>query len=236
VHALIDLLFPSCCAGCGRPGEVLCDGCDEPLRAPGRLRLPTPCPESMPLSHAVADYGGTTRALLLAYKEHEAFALTRPLARALGAAMDAAVAAAGSGGGRPEPALVVPVPSSRATSRRRGYDPVLRLARAADRGQVVAALRHGREVSDSAGLSAAGRRRNLDGAMTLRAQVRRRLRGRTVLLVDDVVTTGATLTEAARVLRAAGARVPVAAVVAATVREGLARPGLHNRLPPHYGS
>lgn len=235
MRALLDLLFPVSCAGCGDVGQMLCARCSAPLRAPARVRLPTPCPESLPVPHAVADYAGSTRALILTYKEREGLALTTPLATALAAAVDAAVATSRRLG-RQEPALLVPVPSTTAASRRRGYDPVLRLTRASRRGEVVTALRHGRGVSDSAGLSATDRRRNLDGALTVPAVARRRVSGRTVVLVDDVVTTGATLAEAARALRVAGARVPVAAVIAATVREGLARPDLHNRLPPHYGA
>ena len=235
MRALIELLFPASCAGCGGVGQVLCGQCGAPLRAPARVRLPTPCPELLPLPHAVADYAGSTRALILAYKERDGLALTRPLAMALAAAVDAAVATSRRRGWQ-EPTLLVPVPSTSAASRRRGYDPVLRLSRACRRGQVVTALRHARRVSDSAGLSAVDRRRNLAGALTVPAAARRRVSGHTVVLVDDVVTTGATLAEAARALRAVGARVPVAAVIAATVRDGVARAGLHNGLPPHYGS
>jgi predicted amidophosphoribosyltransferase len=243
VRALLDLLFPACCAGCGRPGTHLCEQCTRPLRAAARLRLPTPCPGGLPLPHAVADYSGTTRTVLLAYKERDGLVLTRPLSCALALALDAAASAHRSLS--PGPLLVVPVPSTRAAWRRRGYDPVLRLARAAQRGEVVPALRHARVVTDSVGLSASARWQNLEGAMVVRADVRSRLRGRTVLLVDDVITTGATLAEAGRALRAAGAHVPAAAVIAATVRHGadwtqvgagVARPDLHNRLPPHYGA
>lgn len=243
MRALLDLLFPACCAGCGRPGAALCERCIGPLRAAARLRLPTPCPPGLPLPHAVADYSGTTRAVLLAYKERDGLVLTRPLSRALALAVDAA--ASTPDGRSPEPVLVVPVPSTREATRRRGYDPVLRLARAARCGEVVPALRHARIVTDSAGLSASARWQNLEGAMDVRPDFRRRLRGRTILLVDDVITTGATLAEAGRALRAAGAHVSAAAVIAATVRRGadrardgrgVARPDLHNRLPPHYGA
>src|SRR4051812_6648286 len=87
VRALFDLLFPASCAGCGRPGAVVCDGCAEVLRGSPRLRRPTPCPEGLPPAYAVADYAGSTRALVLAYKEREAIALTGALAIALGAAI-----------------------------------------------------------------------------------------------------------------------------------------------------
>ena len=81
---------------------------------------------------------------------------------------------------------------------------------------------HVRDVRDSAGLSAAERAGNLAGALAVRADLRRPLRGRTVVLIDDVVTTGATLSESARALHAIGATVPSAAVIAATRRRASA--------------
>jgi predicted amidophosphoribosyltransferase len=118
------------------------------------------------------------------------------------------------------------MPSSRSSVRRRGDDVVLALARTAasrlrlagHHVRVAPLLEHTRAVQDSAGLSAAAREANLAGAMRLRRPAGPSLRGLTVVLVDDLLTTGATLVEAARVLRAAGAIVPSAAAVAATAR------------------
>jgi predicted amidophosphoribosyltransferase len=188
--------------------------------------------------YAVADYAGTTRALVLGYKERDLVGLTAPLAGALRAAITAA-----TGAGLVDPELVdagaaavVPVPSSRAARRRRGYDPVLRLARAAAPGRVVAALTHVRDVRDSAGLSADERSANLMDALAVRGRALPQLAGRTVVVVDDVITTGATLAEAARALRAVGAVVPTAAVIAATKREqSFATVHLHNGGGRHYG-
>ncbi|WP_225991356.1 ComF family protein [Actinomadura montaniterrae] len=78
----------------------------------------------------------------------------------------------------------------------------------------VGGLRQCRRVADQAGLGARARRDNLSGA--LEAVGRAALAGRRVVLVDDVITTGASLAEAARALRAAGADVVAAATVAAT--------------------
>jgi predicted amidophosphoribosyltransferase len=75
-------------------------------------------------------------------------------------------------------------------------------------------LTHRRHVADQAGLTATARAANLSGALHSRLD----LRGHRVVLVDDVITTGATLTEAARALRAAGAEVQACAVIAATER------------------
>ena len=232
MRALFELLFPATCAGCGRDGAIVCAACAAELTATPRLRLPTPCPHGLPPPYAVADYAETTRALVLAYKEREAVALTRVLAAALASSIDAAARLTATS----PAAVIVAVPSTREALRRRGYDPVLRLARATRRGPVTPALAHVRDVHDSAGLSAASRRRNLDGALAVPSRLVGRIRGRTVVLVDDVVTTGATLAEAARALRAAGAVVTSAAVIAATVRRGLAPADLPNRGSQHYCS
>jgi predicted amidophosphoribosyltransferase len=118
----------------------------------------------------------------------------------------------------------VPVPSTRAAVRRRGHDPTLRITAAAvaalrARGvpvRRVPALAHARRVADQAGLPMAGRAANLAGALHVARPGA--VAGRRVVLVDDVITTGSTLAEAARALCAAGAEVPAAAVIAATPR------------------
>ena len=214
MRPLLDLLLPASCAACGRRGQVVCSVCAASLLGPAAIRWPTPAPVGLPAPFAVADYAGTARALLLAYKERDQVGLTRVLAHALGTAI--AVASQGVGGVRPP--MVVAVPSTRAARRRRGYDHALRLARATGSGPVVPALAHVRDVRDSAGLSAAERAHNLAGAFAVRPRARDVVAGRTVILVDDVVTTGATLADAARALRVEGAVVPAAAVVAATRR------------------
>jgi predicted amidophosphoribosyltransferase len=95
--------------------------------------------------------------------------------------------------------------------RVRGYDPVrLLLARTRPPVPVAAGLSIVRRTRDQAGLGASERERNLRGAM----RGGRRLAGRRVLLVDDVLTTGATLREAARAATAAGAAVAGAVVLA----------------------
>lgn len=117
--------------------------------------------------------------------------------------------------------MVVPVPTRAGAARRRGYDPVRMLAlaaarghgRAASRARVVPALHHRRRVADQAGLDQRHRRANLAGALTVRPRTAQALSGSAVIVVDDVVTTGATLAEASRALRAAGADVVGAAVL-----------------------
>jgi predicted amidophosphoribosyltransferase len=182
------------------------------------------------------DYGGPVRSALLAYKERGRRDLTDPLARALAAAVHRLVTdragrspPPGAVGSRAMgPLLLVPVPSRPAAARARGGDHVLRLARACAlllprqglRAGVLGALRVGRPVRDSAGLSAAARAVNLAGAFSLTQAGRRvgRVARPVLIVVDDLVTTGATVAEACRVLAQGGLSVAGIAAVAGTPR------------------
>jgi ComF family protein len=205
-EALLDalaVLLPVECAGCGADDRALCGACRAALTPELSVRdigLPV---------WAGLRYEGVTRAVMLAFKEQGRVDAARALAPALRASVRAAVAAAGPG----EPVWLVPVPGTRAADRRRGYRPVrVLLARA---GLVqTRAFAAARPHPVQKGLSVDLRDRNLRGTLRLRTAVA----GRRILLIDDVVTSGATLREAARVLREAGADVIGAAVVASTPR------------------
>ena len=218
-RAAADLLMPLVCAGCARPGRWLCQGCSALLSGPGRRVAPTPAPAGLPAVAAVAAYDGPVRDLLVAYKERGLLRLAGPL----GAAVAAAVRALPPGPSVVVPVLV-PVPSSPSAVRLRGHDPTARIAGVAARRlgggvRAVRALRQGRAVADQAGLGAAGRAANLSGALV--AAPRRIPVGAPVVVVDDVLTTGATAAEAARALRSVGCLVLGVAVVAATPRRSL---------------
>jgi predicted amidophosphoribosyltransferase len=237
VRALLDLVLPSDCFGCARPGSPACRECVGRLAGLARPRLPTPAPPGLPVPYAVADYAGSVRAMILAYKERGATVLRPVLAGALARAVAAAAGAHGS-----ERPVLVPVPSSAAARRRRGADVVAVLAASAARllardgrdVSVAQVLTHGRRVRDSAGLSAAERAGNLASALVADRRAGA-LDGRQLVVVDDVVTTGATLAEAARALRAAGLEVIGAATIAATRRSpGVLRPGLLTTGRGHY--
>ncbi|MDH6609508.1 hypothetical protein M2164_005143 [Streptomyces sp. SAI-208] len=109
------------------------------------------------------------------------------------------------------PVLLVPVPSARRAVRARGHDPTRRIAlaaagelrRAGMPARVVAVLRQRRGVADQAGLNSRQRLDNLAGALTVVPGGGRLLAEGLVVLVDDLMTTGASLTEAARVVREA---------------------------------
>ncbi|GGQ50959.1 ComF family protein [Streptomyces asoensis] len=211
-------MLPAECGGCGSPRTVLCPRCRTALGAAGPFRVrPVPRPPGLPAVHAAARYADEVRAVLLAHKERGALALARPLGSALAGAVRAGLGEAGVGEGEaprpPTGVLLVPVPSARAAVRARGHDPARRIAlaaagelrRAGVPARVAAVLRQRRAVADQSGLDARGRLDNLVGALTVVPGGVRVLRGGPVVLVDDVVTTGASLAEAARAVRAATA-------------------------------
>lgn len=220
--ALADLVLPRTCAGCGVPGAVLCPPCAALLAEP-RAAAPRRFPWGFPPTAAAGAYSGPVRPAVNAFKEHGRSELARPLGTALALAVAAVVRAAPA---VHRPVLLVPVPSSAAGLRSRGRDHVRELTaravaelRAAGLPASEARLlrRRGR-VRDSAGLSAAARRANLAGTFQ---RTGRAVPGALLVLVDDVVTSGATLTEAAAELSAdfgSGDPPVLAAVVAATPR------------------
>lgn len=217
--AVAELVLPTECAGCATPGPGWCPDCADWLdRRPVRAGLtrPDPPPPGLPLVVTATAYEGPVRRALVAFKDGDRRDLAGVLAPLLADAVAPYLAAVG-------PLVLVPAPSSRAARRARGDVPVELLARHAARllrpaPTVVSALRVARVVADQAGLSSAGRATNLAGAYAVRPAAGRAIAGRPVLLVDDVVTTGATLAEADRALREAGLSVVGAAVVSATRR------------------
>ncbi|HYH73200.1 MAG TPA: ComF family protein [Nocardioides sp.] len=182
---------------------------------------PTPCPDGLAACFAAGEYDGLLRAMILSHKEHGTFSLATPLGLVLAQAVQAAA----------DPGVVtvlVPVPSRPGVVRARGHDPVLRMARAAARRlrggghrvRVIELLEQRGEVHDQAGLNAGERSANLTGSMAVRPTARAALaRADLVLslvLCDDVLTTGATAREAQRALEDSGLRVRAVATVAAT--------------------
>jgi predicted amidophosphoribosyltransferase len=240
LDAGLELALGSTCAGCGVPGRALCRPCERSLPSTASVAWPTPTPPGLVRPAAGGEYAGTLRALVLAHKEHGRLALARPLGRVLAAAVADTWLAAEPGRALPtarrrevadpprpgRSLLLVPVPSHPAVVRERGHDPVLRTALAAAASlrraglpaRVGPLLRVTDRPQDQAGLDAEARARNLHGRFAARAGAHRVRHLREVVLVDDVVTTGATLREAQRALEAAGTTPVGAAAVAATRR------------------
>jgi predicted amidophosphoribosyltransferase len=149
-------------------------------------------------------YEGVVRATLLALKEGGRTDVARPLGAALAAALERAA--------QPD-AEFLSVPTSRAAWRRRGYDPVALLCKRAGVAD-ARVLRASRATLTQKTLGVEGRAINLHESMSARGS----LSGRRFVLVDDVVTTGATLAEAARAVRQAGGEVVGRAALAFTPR------------------
>lgn len=205
---LLDLVLPVECGGCGAPGIRWCPTCagslavhtDEPVVISPRLDPGVPV-------FSLGRYAGARRAAIVAMKDHGRTDLIRWLA----AAVDDGVTRLLTWGVVELPLTVVPAPTRWSAARRRGGDPVTAMAQAAARPDVTVttALRMRAATRDSVGLSPGQRERNVAGRVKLRKPVVGE-----VLLLDDVVTTGATASESVRVLRAAGAHVTAVLTVA----------------------
>ena len=118
--------------------------------------------------------------------------------------------------------MLIPVPLHYTRLVKRGFNQSGWLAQAIGRASgtpvQIDVLRRKRRTPSQAGLSARGRRRNVAGAFTVRRRYREGLAGRTIVLVDDVLTTGATLTACTSALKRAGVRNVYVLVLARVVR------------------
>jgi predicted amidophosphoribosyltransferase len=217
-----DLLLGARCAGCDEPWWGACPSCVQVLtsRPPAPTR-PDPAPVGFPPTVTAGPYDERLRGFITAHKEEQSLQLTPLLGRLLAGSVGLLAEVAGL-----TPAdriTLVGVPSATAALRRRGFDATSALGRRAARimrasypdVEMMPLLTQRRGTRDQAGLGAAERQVNLSGGMRLR---RRPRPGGPVILFDDVVTTGTSLTEAARVLRAADIVVLGACTVAATQR------------------
>ena len=202
MSALSDVVLPRHCAGCRAPGEWLCSSCYDACE-----------PEPLSLAPGLSGWSGGTfagplREALHAFKYGGGHALANELG-----ALVARLVAADLATGTPLDAIV-PVPLHRGRLRERGYDQALLLGERIARScglPLLPALHRIRRTGPQVALDRAARAGNLGGAFV---GIAGSLRGLRVGLVDDVVTTGATLRSAAAAARACGARSVRAYVVA----------------------
>ncbi len=221
ISVALDAAFPGVCAGCGREGDVLCRGClpalDARLERPAGIPigLPSDVPPPLLQMEWCAPFGGVVRRSLHRLK----YAGETRLAAPLGEAVARRWQRAGAGGD-----LLVPVPVHAERRRRRGYDQAELIAAAAARQlrlPMSPLLERNRATTAQFDLDRRHRATNVAGAFSLRRGGERLgprpLLGRWIVLVDDVVTTGATLSACAAPLIAAGA-IGVSAVTVARER------------------
>ncbi|MDH6242461.1 putative amidophosphoribosyltransferase [Mycobacterium sp. OTB74] len=154
-------------------------------------------------------YAGARRQAIVALKEHGRADLVIPLAAAVSAALNTLI----RWGLIVPPLTVVPAPTRSLAARRRGGDPVTRIASAATASIAGTAVRQALTMRaftrDSVGLSSAQRQRNINGRVRQRAPVTGE-----VVVFDDIVTTGATAAESVRVLHTSGAHVTAVLAIA----------------------
>jgi predicted amidophosphoribosyltransferase len=225
--ALVDLVLPAGCAGCRADRTPLrrgvCAACEAAVAAlvPRPVR-PVPAPPGLPPCAALGDYDGVLRELVLSYKERGRHGLAGPLGALLAEVVALHTAS---------PVLLVPVPGTGQAARRRHGDHVARLARhaaarlrGAGRPALVAHPLRAMPRADSAGLDSAARAASAATAFRARAGRVARLRtviqsyGAQAVVVDDIITTGATAGAVTARLAEAGVPVRAVAVLAATAR------------------
>jgi ComF family protein len=197
----LAVLSPVECAGCSEPDVALCDDCGlqlEPAVTPRTL-------EDGSTVYTALRYEGVVRHTVLAFKEGGRTDVAKPLGRCLAAAIIRAA--------QPDAEFLL-VPTSREAWRRRGYDPIGLLCRKAGY-RYAKLLLHNRTTVSQKTLGIEERTKNLHGSISSR----RSLDGRKFVLLDDVVTTGATFVEAARAVTAAGGEVVGRAALAFTPRQ-----------------
>lgn len=211
--AALDVVLGGACAGCGRPGRTACADCVEALCSQHLVRW---LPAADVLVVAAVPYAGSTARLLRALKDGGAWSLAAPLGGALASSLRDVVTLADGPAKEGSAALrIVPVPSWAATERDRGFDHATALGRAATRRagtgwRVEHLLRRRGRGDDQAGLTRGERWGNQTHSLVARPG------SGSVVVVDDIVTTGATVTEATHALRGAGWQVAGVAVVAST--------------------
>lgn len=202
---LLELLLPPACAACGRFGQLLCAGCVESFQSastpddrfaaadPGTL-----VGDALELAVAAFVHAGNLRRALQRLKYGGSGSIAEPLARAAAPALEALTRVCG-------PLPLVPVPVHAGRQRRRGYNQAALLASALGNTAglpVLDILERRRSTARQHGLGKTARLHNLRGAF---AVIDGACSPPAAIVVDDILTTSATLESCARVLRDGGA-------------------------------
>lgn len=205
LKAALDLLLPPTCPGCAAEGQLICADCmrlmrrrlDEPAGVP--IGLPARQPAGIVQLEWCCPFNGPARAAILALKYDGERRLVAPLGELMAARWQTAAI-----GGE----LLVPVPIHAQRRRERGFDQAELLARVVGerlRLRVAYALERAAVTAAMHKLGRGARQANVRNAFVVSERHRARVRDRWVVLVDDVVTTGASLAGCARALYDAGA-------------------------------
>ena len=208
ITSLLDLIFPPVCVGCGRVDALLCAHCRETFIPP---QLPTnTLPPSISEALALGDYTGPLQKAVHALKYDRLTALAAPLGAMLADRIQQT--------GWPQ-SLILPIPLHQTRLARRGFNQTALLSQEA--AQILGwawrddVLLRIRETPTQVGLNYQGRQENVRKAFAINDPAV--LADRAVILVDDVLTTGATLGECATTLAAAGVQTIRAVVVGKTI-------------------
>jgi ComF family protein len=237
-QGLFAALFPSDCRLCGAPLENIsrlpvclvclsamqpiavetCEICGEGLASPGEIQTCGPCRESRPQfekAGAYGSYAGELREFIHLLKYEQVL----PAADLLGGMLARAIVKLEI----PQPVLMIPVPLHSSKRRRRRFNQAEIIARAALKQSAMPGtelatnlLVRQRATVSQIGLTRPQRIENIRGAF--RIDYPERIAGRRILLIEDVLTTGTTASECARVLRKAGADKVWVATVARTLK------------------
>lgn len=229
----LALLWPTACVGCGQADRELCLRCtDEVAELPHGLPHGVgPMARSVdgPIHVIAGPYSGTVREMLIAYKHGGKYGFVKILGRRLGVALRQAckeIIASGTGAGE-QPPVIVPVPSRAQRVRQRGFRHVDALVSVGLRSEglrirQIGGLRALPGRTGQVGLSEAARERNAR-KLYVPKRAATQLRGRTVIVVDDIVTSGATTRAACEQLERAGARVVAVVALCAVTRKDALR-------------
>jgi len=203
------LLFPTRCFGCRELGYSICSQCRK-LWNPHLYRT-----KVLNLTvYSAIPYSPVAKNILLAAKEHSIKSADQLVLDALRASLHELFQNNSS-------CALVPIPSGRSSNRRRGRDFINELATtvAKDFGvAVLPLLEHHRNIRDQSKLNISGRRENLAMALSIRPEFGGNYLGESVVILDDLVTTGATINEANRALTRGGFKVQAAATACVALR------------------